>query len=167
MAITPEQLTAEAFSRFGDVIDVQSARDCRVINGGNTHRYHNLARLSLTADRGTPLVNVFRSTPLPLPVTLKSMERHPLSSQTFYPLSANPYLVVVAPPGELRETEIRVFIATSTQGVNYHPGTWHHYSLALNSVSDFLVIDRGGREENCDEADLINPLVIDLGGKQP
>ena len=95
------------------------------------------------------------------------LERHPLSSQAFYPLSGNPYLVVVAPAGKLEETEIRVFLARADQGVNYHPGTWHHYSLALNDTSDFLVIDRGSLtqesdEENCDEVSLSQPIVIDL-----
>ncbi|MCH7741669.1 MAG: ureidoglycolate lyase [Proteobacteria bacterium] len=162
MAITPEDLTPEAFARFGNVIDVPSAKENKLINEGNTVRYHDLASLSLTQAAGTPLISIFRSTPLPLPITLKSMECHPLSSQAFYPLSQNPYLVVVAPAGEFQEAQIRVFMARSDQGVNYHPGTWHHYSLALNSVSDFLVIDRGGPGENCDEVDLHQPLVINL-----
>ena len=164
MAITPEDLTPEAFARFGDVIDVPSAKENKLINEGNTVRYHDLASLSLTQAAGTPLISIFRSTPLPLPITLKSMECHPLSSQAFYPLSQNPYLVVVAPAGEFRESQIRVFTARCHQGVNYHPGTWHHYSLALNSISDFLVIDRGGPEENCDEVNLSRPLVISLDG---
>ncbi len=164
MVITPEDLTPEVFAPYGDVIDVQSAKEDQVINEGNTVRYHDLANLSLTEAAGTPLINIFRSTPLPLPITLKAMERHPLSSQAFYPLSENPYLVAVAPAGEFQESQVRVFIANCRQGVNYHPGTWHHYSLALNSVSDFLVIDRGGPEENCDEVELSQPLVIDLDG---
>lgn len=83
------------------------------------------------------------------------MERHPLSSQLFFPLGDNPYLVVVAPQGEFDPQDIRAFVAQPNQGVNYHPGVWHHYSLALNEPSDFLVIDRlspGERgNENCDE----------------
>ena len=73
MAITPEDLTPEAFARFGDVIDVPSAKENKLINEGNTIRYHDLASLSLTHAAGTPLISIFRSTPLPLPITLKSM----------------------------------------------------------------------------------------------
>ena len=47
--------------------------------------------------------------------------------------------------------QLRAFLATAQQGVNYHPGTWHHPVLALNRESDFLVIDRGGDGPNCDE----------------
>jgi ureidoglycolate lyase len=83
-----------------------------------------------------------------------------MSSQAFYPLSDNPYLVVVAPSGEFDESKIEVFRAGANQGVNYYPGTWHHYSLALNSVSDFLVIDRGGPEDNCEEVKLTEPIII-------
>ncbi|HRJ66500.1 MAG TPA: ureidoglycolate lyase, partial [Alphaproteobacteria bacterium] len=42
-------------------------------------------------------------------------------------------------------------VAAPRQGVNYHAGVWHHFSLALDAPSDFLVIDRGGSEKNCDE----------------
>jgi ureidoglycolate lyase len=169
MRHNPENLTAEAFSIFGDVIETISAVDKKIINEGNTIRFHDLAALSLTGKGGTPLVNIFRSKPLSLPMTLTMLERHPLSSQAFYPLSGNPYLVVVAPAGELKESEIRVFLAQADQGVNYHPGTWHHYSLALNETSDFLVIDRGSLAEdsdmeNCDEVSLSQPVVIDLPG---
>jgi len=39
-------------------------------------------------------------------------------------------------------------------GVNYARGVWHHPLIALDAVADFLVIDRGGSEPNCDEAEL-------------
>ncbi|OYD55049.1 hypothetical protein CGK74_02250 [Thauera propionica] len=37
------------------------------------------------------------------------------------------------------------------QGVNYLAGVWHHPLLALDAVSDFIVIDRKGPGLNCDE----------------
>ena len=167
MQYSVEILTNESFSTFGDVIETSAAKEERSINDGNTIRFDDLADLSLTGNKGRPLVNIFRSTPLPMPMTLKMMERHPLSSQAFYPLTDNPYLVVVAPAGEFKESAIRIFKARSDQGVNYNPGTWHHYSLALNNTSDFLVIDRGTVEDdtldgNCDEVVLSKPIVIDL-----
>jgi ureidoglycolate lyase len=76
------------------------------------------------------------------------------------PLGNNPYLVVVAPAGEFDVTKIEVFIANSNQGVNYHKGTWHHFCLALGNDSDFLVIDRGGKGDNCDVVSLDGSLEI-------
>ncbi|TAH47498.1 MAG: ureidoglycolate lyase, partial [Betaproteobacteria bacterium] len=40
------------------------------------------------------------------------------------------------------------------QGVNYATGVWHHPLLALESVCDFLVLDRSGPGHNCDEVQL-------------
>lgn len=161
--IKPEPLTAAAFAPFGDVIECNENGDKRNINYGNTVKFANLAQLDLTAEQGKPAVSIFRSTPLKRPLQIKIMERHPLSSQAFYPLSGCPYMVVVAPKGEFNPKSVRVFLAGPAQGVNYHKGTWHHFSLALEDVSEFLVIDRDGPEKNCDEVALEgeNSICID------
>lgn len=152
--IKAQKLTQEAFKPYGDVIETTDASVIYDINEGNTKRYHDLAHIDTAEQGGHTLVNIFRSTPLEQPITIKLMERHPKSSQAFYPLSGNPYLVVVAQGGDFDIATLKVFLATPNQGVNYHKGTWHHYSLALNEVSDFLVIDRGSNskdDSNCDE----------------
>ncbi len=149
--LKPALLTAAAFAPFGDVIETAQARERREINYGYTQRFHDLARLDVTGAAGTPLVSIFRSTPLARPVAVKVMERHPLSSQAFFPLDDRPYLVVVADKGDFDIAHLRAFVAAPRQGVNYHAGVWHHFSLALDAPSDFLVIDRGGSEKNCDE----------------
>lgn len=160
-SITPSPLTYEDFKLFGDVIEADNAQT-RSINEGNTTRYHDLAELDLSAAGGKPGLNIFRSNPLPKPLILELMERHPLSSQAFYPLGNSPYLVVVAPPGELDPSAIVAFLAQSNQGVNYHKGTWHHYSLALGGVSDFLVVDRISDDQNCDEVRLTGDDRIEI-----
>ncbi len=155
----PQALSKAAFARYGDVIEVGPAP--RQINYGLTERHHNLANIEIGRENGQPVVNIFRSTPKPLPIEIKIMERHLRSSQLFMPLSGRPYLVVVAPQGDFVEDEIEVFLAQSHQGVNYAPGTWHHYCLALNAVSDFLVID-SGEAEDCEEVRLSHPFKINL-----
>ncbi|MDQ7048428.1 MAG: ureidoglycolate lyase [Enterobacterales bacterium] len=160
--VKPKILTQEAFTIYGDVIQVSDKAKVFAINDGFSQRYHDLAKIDLLANQGKVLVNIFRSTPLALPMTIKKMERHPLSSQAFMPLGNEPYLVVVAPAGDFNEDAIEVFLASSDQGVNYHAGTWHHFSLALNQTSDFLVIDRGGEGDNCDLEKLHQPFLIEL-----
>ena len=103
------------------------------------------------------IVSIFRSTPVTLPFTLTVMENHPLGSQAFMPLSGRPYIVVVAPQGPFDAGKIEAFRAAPGQGVNFRPGTWHHFNLALEAVSDFLVIDRDGRGDNCEEVTLERP----------
>ena len=158
--LTPRPLTSDNFAPFGDV--VEACGSYKSINYGQTERYHDLASIDTGASGGQTLVNIFRSTPLPLPLKIEIMERHPLSSQMFMPLSDNPYLVVVAPKGDFDARKIEAFLVNGNQGVNYHAGTWHHYSLALGTVSDFLVIDRGGDGDNCDEVELVEALNIQL-----
>jgi len=158
--LVPKQLSAEAFSAFGDVIEANEDRNNFAINDGFTQRYHDLAKVDVTDNKGQTLINIFRSTPLTQPIAIKMMERHPHGSQAFIPMGENPYLIVVAPAGEFEVSNIEVFIASSNQGVNYHKGTWHHFCLALNSESDFLVIDRGGEGDNCDVLELDGSLVI-------
>ena len=158
--IVPKTLTRENFALFGDVIEVNDKQTNFSINDGFTQRYHDLAKVDVTEKNGRTLINIFRSTPLEQPIGIKMMERHPLSSQAFIPMGQEPYLVVVAPMGEFDVSKIEVFIALSTQGVNYHKGTWHHYCLALNQVSDFIVIDRGGAGDNCDVVNLDGSHVI-------
>ena len=158
--IIPKTLTSDNFSQFGDVIEVNDNAKNFSINDGFTQRYHDLAQVDVTEDNGRTLINIFRSTPLEQPVRIKMMERHPLSSQAFIPMGQQPFLVVVAPKGEFDITKIEVFLASSNQGINYHKGTWHHYCLALNAVSDFIVVDRGGAGDNCDVIILDGSLVI-------
>lgn len=149
--LTPRPLTAEAFTPFGDVIEVSDRVRPLLINRGATLRYDDLAEIDVTAEAGHPRIGIFRSTPLGRPIRIEVMERHPLASQTFYPLNARPYMVVVAPAGPFRRENLRAFLAGPRQGVNYRRGVWHHYSLALDAVSDFLVVDRGGPGDNLEE----------------
>ena len=160
--IKPKPLTPEGFALFGDVIEAGPWVEQRVINEGFTSRFHDLARLELTAAGGRPGVSIFRSAPRSMPITLSLMERHVRSSQTFVPLDNTPYIVAVAAAGDLKPGAIRVFVARADQGVNYHAGTWHHYSLALGEQSDFLVIDRIADDEDCDEVMLAENEQITL-----
>lgn len=151
-----ERLTRAAFAPFGDVIELDGARHF-AINGGTTERYHDLASVDVMESGGRPLINLFRAQPRALPVKITMMERHPLGSQAFIPLMAGRYLVVVAPAGEFDAALMRAFWTDAWQGVNYGKGVWHHPLLALDRVSDFVVVDRGGDQPNCDEVCLAEP----------
>lgn len=152
-----EPLTRAAFAPFGDVIELDGARQIP-INLGTTMRYHDLAHVDVADGGGRPLVNLFRGQPRTLPFEVTMLERHPLGSQAFVPLTDKPYLVVVAPAGALEPRAVRAFVTRGWQGVNYAKGVWHHPLIALDGVSDFIVVDRGGGGHNCDEQTLPEPL---------
>ena len=154
LPLTVEPLTREAFAPFGEVVEASDAVRHFTINAGNTERYHDLANIEPGPD-GRVIVSIFRGQPRSLPFTVQMMERHPLASQAFVPMSGRPYLVVVAPAGAPPGVEdLKVFLARGDQGVNYATGVWHHPLLALGAVCDFLVVDRSGSAPNCDEVQL-------------
>ena len=167
--IAIEPLTAAAFAPFGDVIEVSDRARHFPINNGSTERYHDLTRLDVSSGNGHAILSIFRAMPRRLPMQLLLLERHPLGSQAFMPLSQRPYLVVVAGTGEQPDlSHIRCFRAAPAQGVNYARGTWHHPLLALEAASDFLVVDRGGADSdaNCDEYPLADALYW-IGAEAP
>ncbi|HYJ29950.1 MAG TPA: ureidoglycolate lyase [Allosphingosinicella sp.] len=147
--LTPEPLTAEAFAWFGSVIHASDAAVKLDINEGHATRYDALAEVDVADGGGVPVISLFRARPL-AELVLRAFERHPLGSQTFVPLSGRLYLVAVAPAGPFDPAEIRLFRAEPDQGVHYRKGVWHHFLLVLDK-SDFLVIDRAGRGDNCEE----------------
>ena len=159
MQVLIEPLSDQAFAPFGDVIEVSDAARHFSINAGYAERYHDLARVEVASAGGRPLISIFRARPRTLPLALTLLERHPLGSQAFMPLSGLPYLVVVAPAADATRPDlsrVRCFRAGPGQGVNYAAGTWHHPLLALQAECDFLVVDRGGAasDHNCDEFSL-------------
>lgn len=145
-----EELTKEAFAPFGDVIETAGA-ELRLINNGTTERYHDLARVEAVGTEARVLVNIFRGQSFEAPIEIAMMERHPFGSQAFIPLNGRPFLVVVAQDSNGEPAHPRVFLARGNQGVNYLRNVWHHPLLALEQESDFLVVDRGGREDNLEE----------------
>jgi len=168
--LTPEPLTAESFAVFGSVIEASDDAVKLDINQGHAIRYDRLADIDVADEGGTGTISLFRAKPLdPQPGTpakagahpeselapvLKTFERHPLGSQSFVPLNGRPYLVAVAPPGDFDPAKIRLFRAEGHQGVHYRKGTWHHFLLVLEADTDFLVIDRTGPGDNCEEVEL-------------
>lgn len=156
-----EPLSAEAFAPFGSVIET-AGHSPRSINQGTCERFDDLAPIDVLADGGRPIISIFKALPRALPHPVHTLERHPLSSQAFYPLDGRPYLVVVAAGegGGRSPGRIRAFRAAGNQGVSYRRNTWHHSLLAIGVSSHFLVVDRGGPGGNCDEHALEAPILV-------
>ena len=157
--LVPEPLTREAFSPFGQVLQTEGA-DSFAINNGMTDRFHALSTVE-TDPGGNAILSVFRSRRWADPILIKMLERHPLGSQAFMPLSDHDWLVVVAeaPVAEA----LRCFRARGDQGVQYAACVWHHPLLVLQAQQDFLIVDRDGPGENLEEIDLPDPATIHLG----
>jgi ureidoglycolate lyase len=160
MMLKVEPLTRAAFAPFGDVIDC-GGDSHYTINEGYAERYHDLAKVEVGAEGGRPLISIFRARPREMPLRVRMMERHPLSSQAFIPLLPRAFLVIVARPGPApAAADLRCFRTLGQQGVNYAPGTWHHPLIVLETEQDFLIVDRGGPGDNCDEVQLTEDISV-------
>ncbi len=151
-------LTAEAFSPFGDVI-AAGATPHRLINEGKCGRFHDLARIDCA--EGAVGLNVFRATAYTPPLRPRLVERHPLGSQAFMPLSPDPFLVLVAEDANGIPGTLHAFVTLAGQGVNYHRNTWHGVLTPLVS-QDFLVVDYVGPHQNLEEHIFKDPPEIRL-----
>lgn len=148
-------LNKDAFAPFGDVIEIENAERL-MINDGTAERFNDLADIDVASDGGRPIISIFRGRRRRFdpsePIEINMMERHPLGSQAFVPLQDAPYLVVVARIADhIGPDDLYAFLAQGKQGVNYRRNLWHHPLLVLNDGHEFLVIDRGGPNDNCVE----------------
>ncbi len=148
--LVAKPLTREAFAPFGDVIDFDGPVRYP-INAGMTQRIHDLARVEVTGPNARVLISLFRGQPYAFPLRLSLVERHPLGSQAFMPLSPRPFLVAVCADEDGRPGRPEVFVTSPGQGVNYHRNVWHAVLTPIGEAQDFLVVDRGGDGVNLEE----------------
>ena len=137
-------LTADAFAPFGDVLNCDGDPD-KMINAGLCGRFHDRATVDVTD--GQVGISLFRSELRSLPYSCDMVERHPLGSQAFIPMSMDPFLVVVADA----DLAPQAFITKAGEGINFHRGTWHGVLTPLSGPGLFAVIDRIGSGTNLEE----------------
>ncbi len=154
-----EPLTAEAFAPFGTVMDI-SAAERRMINGGTTERFHALAMADTESGGGRTILSLFRGQPRAFPYAVAMMERHPLGSQAFFPVTPRAWIAVVAPDAGGKPGQPRAFLVPGDVGVQYAVNVWHHPLIAVGQASDFLVMDREGGGINLEEASYEQPYLI-------
>lgn len=151
-----EPLTPEAFAPFGKVL-APRATPTRMINVGRCERHHALAMVERGG--GEAILSIFRSEPVTLPYVCTLLERHPLGSQAFMPLSDRPWLSVVAPDVGGKPGAVRAFLVPPHTGVNLRANVWHGVLTPLDHAADFLVVDREGVGVNLEEV-VIDPVTI-------
>jgi ureidoglycolate lyase len=92
------------------------------------------------------------------------VERHPLGSQAFLPMSLEPFLVIVAPDEGGTPGRPLAFRTAPGQGVNLGRGTWHGVLTPLAAPGLFAVIDRIGDGANLEEHWFEAPYAVLDGG---
>lgn len=154
--IRPEPLTAEAFAPFGDVLEAAGDPD-RLINQGMCGRYHDRAVLDFGDARAG--ISIFSAQARSLPYVLDMVERHPEGSQAFLPMTAHPFLVIVALGNDTPDTP-RAFLTAPHQGINLRKNVWHGVLTPLHAPGLFAVVDRIGPTPNLEEHWFTEPFTI-------
>ena len=164
-----EALDARTFAPFGDVIELGTT-PTMMINRGRCARHHDLAHLDFLDDGGKAQagISLFDGTPYPLPLALDLVERHPLGSQAFLPMTTDPFLVIVAPDVGGKPGTPLAWLSNGRQGVNYHRNTWHGVLTPIRRSATFAVIDRIGEGANLEEHEFEQAWrIIDRDGLVP
>ena len=146
-------LSVEAFAPFGDILEANGA-PTKIINQGFCGRYHDLAALDFLpsdGEAGQAGISLFDAQPRSLPYCLDMVERHPLGSQAFLPMSMHGFLVIVAPDEGGRPGRPLAFETKPGQGINFHRNVWHGVLTPLKAPGLFAVVDRIGEANNLEE----------------
>ncbi|CAN5378466.1 ureidoglycolate lyase [soil metagenome] len=133
ITVTLEPLTQEGFAAFGDVASRPSGARRRYLPT-SVNCADEARTFSLWISSAAAVVS--------LPLRLATLERHPFTAQTFVPLDAGRYLVIVcaaAPDGQPDLNHLRGFVAQSHQSVTFARNVWHHPSAALDRHMEFAV----------------------------
>lgn len=148
ISLKAEVLTAKALAPYGDLMEASGTPD-KVINQGKCIRYHDRALLDFSD--GKAGISIFKGEKETLPMPLQLVERHPMGSQAFVPMSADSFLVVVARDANGIPQDPKAFLTKPGQAINFHRGTWHGVLAPLSEPGLFAVIDRIGEGTNLEE----------------
>src|SRR4029450_6240850 len=119
LRLRPVPLIRGLFAPFGEVIETDG-NPHYTINDGYAERYSDLANVDIGERAGQIGVNFSQALPRPLPMPIRMVERHPLSSQAFVAMGGQPFLVVVAAPDKAPLAgDLHAFVTNGRQGVNY------------------------------------------------
>ena len=196
ITIHAQPLTHSAFSPFGSVIQNPTSPPERstpitgaiTVNAGTAQKYTAITPFANAYPHNKPRasanVNFFVCKPrklLPLTAvdnvaecgifTVKVLERHPYTTQSFIPLGlpaptrAQPtpsrYLVIVAPSLDSRGNppdlaNIKAFIAHGNQGVTYGVRTWHAPMVVLGKNDIGFVVLVHENQVDRDDLELLD-----------
>jgi len=153
--ISAQSLDQAAFAPYGEVLSLPGA-------GGRL--YYERALSSLRPNAWPSLSIAQPSEPASLPFTVKVMERHRFSSQSFVPINAKRWLVVVAPhapEGGPDIARMQAFVARGDQGVTFAADVWHHPLTVLEEAASFaLFMWRNATASDEEILDLADPVTV-------
>ena len=169
VTVVAQALTADTFAPFGHVVSagvLAGASSGIAANQGTAVRFDRCAKVGGNRSAAAANLAVFRSTAKSLPFTVRLLERHPCSTQTFLPMVCVRFLVVVAPTladGTPDLSGLQAFVCGPGEGISYHQDVWHHPIIALDGDADFAMLAwEDGSALDCVEFPLSSPIQITI-----
>lgn len=178
-------LTYEAFRPYGQVaqgfsVSTAAPKGLRKteVNQGTACKYHKMIDINDRYPVGTETkttISVVRADPqiqTGKTIDVRVLERHRYSGQTFIPMGKAPtsgqealddggsYVAIVALSGADDKPDLstlRAFLVTSSQGVSYAPGVWHHPLLTAESTLDYACIETSPSQTGYIESEFVGP----------
>ncbi len=152
--VAARQLCPDGFAPFGDVL----------AHRGTDRRTGFPGALQATAASPRPALWISRVTAAQhLPLRVERMERHLHAAQSFVPMHAGRWLVLVAPGasgGGPDPARALAFLAGPGIGVCYRPGTWHGSLAVLDAPAEFLVLMSDAGHPDDDEFRPVVPFLV-------
>lgn len=170
-------LSRDSFKEYGDVIEIPTSSNdagkATEANQGTASKFHFLANVCNQRPQARANVCVFQCQPRNVTSSVfrvSILERHPFSNQIFQPIADRfpiRYIVIVAlndPTTDRPDLNtLKCFLAHGGQGVNYREGCWHHPMIALDQVTNFMVlVHEDGSEGDCEVVDIEQPFDLEI-----
>lgn len=135
-------ISAATFAPYGRLLDTPGAMARRDF----------AAAVASLRPAARPNLALVRAPLAPAHLEVREMERHPFSTQAFFPLDVAEYLIVVAPAdrhGAPLPQRAEAFRVPGTQGISYDAGTWHCGMTTLRGAGLFalLVFEDGSPDD--------------------
>ena len=162
MSLKPVPLKTRDFAAFGNVIEI-SDEPGMAVNEGSAQRFNRLVTPQVAASDPDEqcAISLFQSRLFEFPVALAYLERHPLASQAFIPMSDAPFLIVVASDHDGIPQHPCAFVTDGKQGVNYYRNVWHATLTPLGGNGLFAAVDYAGKEDNLELYRFEKPLIVE------
>ena len=153
ISLSAKSLTRDAFAPYGDLVEIKDAVHFS-INEGTIERFHDLAKIDIGDDPDAKVIASIAmcNSATTLPYKIELVERHPLGTQLFFPMFTEPMIVIVGVDSEEPKPQnLEAFFSNGQQGINFHRNTWHIPLISLNEGEKYIIVDRNGPGNNCDE----------------
>jgi len=151
--VRTEPLTAHRFRPFGTVLE--SPRVSRQDFAAQPVSRRASANVNLA---------LLRVQPVHSPLVIRQLERHRYSTQTFFPLELDRYLVVVCRATSKEEPDLETLLAfecSAGQAVQYDTGTWHAAINGIGGEAVFaMLIYEDGTAGDCEIRDVLPFQVV-------